>query len=117
MPPQDVEEQFVYTTSNAGRSWSSAVTAVAEPQVDFIHRANWCAIQGPNLLETSNAGASWTTLSLGFTFPAGGFASLDLVSPITGWADTTEAAGDSELWLTTDSGHLWRQLPVPGLSS
>jgi photosystem II stability/assembly factor-like uncharacterized protein len=117
VPPQDVEEQFVYTTSNAGRSWSSAVTAVAVPQVDFVNRSNWCAIQGPNLLETSNAGASWTTLSLGFTFPAGGFASLDFASPITGWVDPTADAEDSDLWLATDSGHVWRQWPVPGLSS
>jgi photosystem II stability/assembly factor-like uncharacterized protein len=106
----------VYVSTDRGLAWRP-VTPPGAPQgwvVDAISGTSWRLVAGDHILATDNAGRTWRTITSNVTFrvyyayddptpPV-----VDFVTSQTGWIAGTA------LWRTTDGGHTWRRLAVPG---
>ena len=66
----------VYSTSDAGQTWTDPrLLTTGISSVQFLDVSNWRATGGQNLLETADAGASWSTVPI--HLPANGYLSLE----------------------------------------
>jgi photosystem II stability/assembly factor-like uncharacterized protein len=58
---------------------------------------------------SSDNGQQWSKTIVG---PAGGFSYVGLTSPSQGVAVPAEPALSNSIWLTTDGGQTWQELPI-----
>lgn len=117
---------FLYTTHDAGSTWSVTSTPVVSSTAHHINTevlapADWLAAAGNQVWTTSDAGATWSSSSAGLG-PADEVAQIRFLDRSTGWelAGTVVAPyagpsrGVNSLLRTTDGGRTWTRLPVSG---
>ncbi|QSO46326.1 WD40/YVTN/BNR-like repeat-containing protein [Alicyclobacillus mengziensis] len=120
-----IEHRGIYSTSNAGRSWSFVGPLPGQAGfVSFPNTRIGAAIPlsssktFPTLYETTDGGESWTSVAL----PRAPFSTLlknyvpsqlDFVSKNVGWMVWGSRRGGSateEIWNTTDGGRTWTKV-------
>jgi photosystem II stability/assembly factor-like uncharacterized protein len=84
--------------------------------VDAVSATTWRLVAGNHVLATDNGGKSWSTLTTNVKFNLfGGYGSptphaVDFGTGQIGWVVET-----SSIWRTTDGGHQWSRVSVPGI--
>jgi photosystem II stability/assembly factor-like uncharacterized protein len=113
---------LVYSTSDAGRAWTSLASPPAPPAfyldsvaaVDATHA--WIA-GDPGIWATSDGGTTWSPLTLppGIVYVTG----LFFTSASTGWAVAQRQTGSTEqvVMSTTDGGATWTTHALPSSST
>jgi photosystem II stability/assembly factor-like uncharacterized protein len=72
----DMTRSAVYTTSDSGQTWTDPrLLPTGVSRVQFLDPTNWRATGGQNLLETADAGASWSQVPI--HMPANSYLSLE----------------------------------------
>ena len=85
--------------------------------VDAVSATTWRLVAGNHVLATDNGGTSWSTLTTNVRFNLfGGYGSptppaVDFGTGQIGWVVET-----TSIWRTTDGGHQWSRVAVPGTS-
>lgn len=100
----------VYRTTDAGATWGfvSHVPGTGSPEVSIVDQQHWIALDGPEVVRTANAGATWTRAAS--QPPAPSLQGAQFLDPATGWAVWTDKLGNSRLYATSDGGVSWHPL-------
>jgi photosystem II stability/assembly factor-like uncharacterized protein len=109
MPSDPGLVTLVYRTSNGGEAWTPGQAISFGRPADFYTVSDGVAWGGGPFYVTRDAGQTWgaVTPSEDFTASLGSF---QFVSPLVGWALTTNEALDPSLYKTTDGGATWTLL-------
>jgi photosystem II stability/assembly factor-like uncharacterized protein len=116
------ERSVVYVSRDSGVSWR-AVTPPGGAQpwlVDIITPLQWRLVAGERILATDDGGRSWYTITADVDFApyslyASTLAPVDFTSAAIGWiVNQSSPTAPTLLWRTTDGGHTWRRISVPG---
>jgi photosystem II stability/assembly factor-like uncharacterized protein len=116
------ERSVVYVSRDSGVSWR-AVTPPGGPRpwlVDIITPLQWRLVAGKRILATDNGGHTWYTINTNlnvatYSLYASAPAPVDFESSAIGWiVNQASPTAPALLWRTTDGGHTWRRISVPG---
>ncbi len=115
---------IVYRTTDAGSDWSPVVPpGPGKPWlVDTLTARSWRLVYGNRILVTDDAGRTWHTITTNHTFPALFYSFGSPTPPVVvfpsdniGWiVQQDPEASTNTLWRTTDGGHQWHQVDIPG---
>jgi photosystem II stability/assembly factor-like uncharacterized protein len=99
-----VAQTFLYTSTNAGETWSSHTEAALVDYIQFLNPGVGWYAGGGRVFLTENGGQVWQPVS-----GLGGEGQLDFIDQTAGWM--VAKTGDSiTLVQTTDGGATWTQL-------
>jgi photosystem II stability/assembly factor-like uncharacterized protein len=116
------ERSVVYVSRDSGVSWR-AVTPPGAPQpwlVDIINPLQWRLVARERILATDDGGHTWYTINTNFNVATYSLyasvpAPVDFTSAAIGWiVNQSSPTATALLWRTTDGGHTWRRISVPG---
>jgi photosystem II stability/assembly factor-like uncharacterized protein len=105
----DSTQTAVYTTNNAGNTWTLTPTLIPNAgESDFMSAEEAIIYNGEQFYVTRDAASTWTTISPNIVF-GDSFDAMDFVNPNSGWV-VTVADNHRSLYRTLDGGATW--LPV-----
>lgn len=105
----DSTQTAVYTTNNAGNTWTLTPTLIPNAgESDFMSAEEAVIFNGEQFYVTRDAARTWTTISPNIVF-GDSFAAMDFVNPNSGWVITV-ADDHRSLYRTNYGGATW--LPV-----
>ncbi len=99
----------VYRTIDGGQTWTPGQVIPNGRPADFYTVRDGVAWGGGQFYVTSDAGQTWGALTPSQDFSAS-LGSFQFVSPLSGWALTTNEASDPSLYQTTDGGVNWTMI-------
>lgn len=101
----------VFSTSDAGATWSVATTLSDNGAMAIIDQRRWVIVPftSPQVLHTDDGGASWSRTANGSQVSLVNPEAVWFVDDNTGWALTGDY-GSATLVATTDGGVTWRTL-------
>jgi photosystem II stability/assembly factor-like uncharacterized protein len=105
----DSTQTAVYTTNNAGNSWTLTPTLIPNAgESDYLSAGEAVIYNGEQFYVTRDAARTWTTISPNIVF-GDSFDAMDFVNLNSGWVITV-ADNHRSLYRTIDGGATW--LPV-----
>ena len=103
-------DTVVYRTRDGGETWTPGQVISGGRPSDFSSVSDGVAWGGGGQLNvTHDAGQTWGAVTPDVDFSAS-LGSIQFVSPLVGWALTTNEALDPSLYKTTDGGATWTLL-------
>jgi len=103
----EATQTAVYTTNNAGNSWTLTPTLIPNAGAsDFLSAQEAIIYNGEQFYVTRDAASTWTTVSPDIVF-GDSFAGMDFVNPNTGWIITLDPDNHRSLLRTSDGGATW----------
>ena len=118
MVMQNRSTTTLYTTGNAGQTWTSTSTLPSpDIGVAFLDATHWWYVDGGSrqLFQSVDAGRHWSLL--GTIGTVGRIDRLQFVNEQVGFAVQVAPQGQNQLLRTTDGGRSWHQIlsTFPGL--
>lgn len=110
---QKTSTTTIYTTSNAGQTWTTASTLPSpDVGVAFLDASHWWYIVGESrqLLQSTDGGQHWSLL--GTIGTEGRVERLQFVSQHVGFVVEVVPQGENQLFETTDGGRTWGKIPA-----
>jgi hypothetical protein len=105
-------QEIAYTSTDNGVTWTKQATfAVAGTPTSLAAGTTGVLTLATSagIYTSSDNGQQWSKTIVG---PAGGFSYVGLTSPSQGVAVPAEPALSNSIWLTTDGGQTWQELPI-----
>jgi len=109
MPSDPGLVTVVYRTRDSGETWTPGQVIKRGRPADFHSASDGVAWGGGPFYVTRDAGQTWGAVTPSEDFSAS-LGSFQFVSPLVGWALTTNEALDPSLYKTTDGGATWMLL-------
>jgi photosystem II stability/assembly factor-like uncharacterized protein len=107
-------QTLIVRSSDTGRNWR-VVKPPGRPipwGADVVTPTVWKLTLGRTILATNNAGRTWMKIRSDKRLTTSTQSdAVDFISPVVGW-DTS--SGGPDLLCTTDGGHTWRRVQLPG---
>ncbi len=110
----------IWFSQDGGLNWAQATTIPGLTKVDLATATDdhcFASVNhqtGGSLLESTDQGASWTTVQGSWDEGSLYYGQVDFLDADTGWV-TAQATGDNVLFRTIDGGSSWQQIDQAGL--
>jgi photosystem II stability/assembly factor-like uncharacterized protein len=108
--PSDSPSLAVYTSHDAGNTWSLTPTLIPGGLAsDFLSATDAVIFNGDQFYVTKDAAQNWTNIQPNINFKDS-FTLMDFVDLSNGWVITSDANSHHSLYRTTDGGATWSPL-------
>lgn len=105
--PSDQSQMAVYTSNDAGNTWSFTPTLIPSGgSADFLSATEAVIYNGDQFYVTHDAAHTWSIIPPDTAF-GDAFAMMDFINTSTGWVITSDSNDHRSLYRTNDGGVTW----------